>query len=162
MGRGEGIKRMLIAENDEARRSRIWWLTILVSSALIVIITIYLLMKMFTTNPLEGKWESEDGDFTLGVGRNGKMTVALPDIAEGVDADVEMSYTLNMDDKTVTIQENGAELDRLAAESEGAYTRETLESALSGVMTTFDYSVEGEQLTLTEREYGEQLTFIKK
>ena len=29
-------------------------------------------------------------------------------------------------------------------------------------MTTFDYSVEGEQLTLTEREYGEQLTFIKK
>ena len=100
---------MLIAENDEARRSRIWWLTILVSSALIVIITIYLLMKMFTTNPLEGKWESEDGDFTLGVGRNGKMTVALPDIAEGVDADVEMSYTLNMDDKTVTIQENGKE-----------------------------------------------------
>ena len=79
-----------------------------------------------------------------------------------MDADVEMSYTLNMDDKTVTIQENGAELDRLAAESEGAYTRETLESALSGVMTTFDYSVEGEQLTLTEREYGEQLTFIKK
>ncbi len=156
------MKTMLIAENDEARRSRIWWVAILVSSVLIVIIAIYLLMKMFTTNPLEGKWESEDGDFTLGVGRNGKMTVALPDIAEGVDADIEMSYTLNMDDKTVTIRENGAELDRLVQESEGAYTREMLESALAGVMTTFDYNVEGEQLTLTEREYGEQLTFIKK
>ncbi len=156
------MKTMLIAENDEARRSRIWWLAILVSSALIVIITMYLLMKMFTTNPLEGKWESEDGDFTLGVGRNGKITVALPDIGEGVGADIEMSYTLNMDDKTVTIRENGAELDRLAEESGGAYTREMLENVLAGVMTTFDYSVEGKELTLTEREYGEQLTFIKK
>ena len=30
------------------------------------------------------------------------------------------------------------------------------------VTTTFDYSVDQEQLTLTEREYGEQMTFIKE
>ena len=37
-----------------------------------------------------------------------------------------------------------------------------LENALSSVITTFDYSVDHERLTLTEREYGEQMVFIKR
>ena len=47
---------MIIAKNDEEKRSRIWRIVTTVSSALIVIIGIYLLTKMFTTNPLEGEW----------------------------------------------------------------------------------------------------------
>ena len=153
---------MIIAKNDEAKRSRIWRTATLVSSVLIIIIAVYLLTKMFTTNPLEGTWKSEDGDFTLNIGRGGTMTVMLPDVAEGVDVDVKIPYALNKENKTVTIREDGPEFDRLAEKSDGAYTREMLESALANIMTTFDYSVEGERLTLTEREYGEQLTFIKK
>ena len=79
---------MIIAKNDEEKRSRIWRIVTTVSSALIVIIGIYLLTKMFTTNPLEGEW----------------------------------------------IDENG----------------------------TFSYSVDKKQLTLSEREYGEQMIFTKK
>lgn len=44
----------MIANNDEAKRSKIWTVVTAVTSVLIVIIAIFLLMKMFTGNPLEG------------------------------------------------------------------------------------------------------------
>lgn len=153
---------MMVAKNDEAKRSRIWRITVRVSSVLIILIAIYLLMKMFTTNPLEGSWESEDGSFVMDVGANGLMSVKVYDISEGVDVSVKMNYTLDKDAKTITIKEDVSELDKAVKKSDGTYTRDTLESALAGIVTTFDYSVEREELTLTEREYGEQLTFIRK
>lgn len=58
---------MIIAKNDEEKRSRIWRIVTTVSSALIVIIGIYLLTKMFTTNPLEGEWIDENGRIDLNI-----------------------------------------------------------------------------------------------
>ena len=46
--------------------------------------------------------------------------------------------------------------------SEGKYTADMLETALSEITATYDYSVQNNQLTLTEREYGDQLFFDKK
>ena len=68
----------MIANNDEAKRSKIWTVVTAVTSVLIVIIAIFLLMKMFTGNPLEGSWTDEDGNMDLKIGRNGQMTVILP------------------------------------------------------------------------------------
>lgn len=153
---------MIIAKNDEAKRSKIWRLVTLVSSILIIVIAVYLLLKMFTANPLEGNWESEDGDFTITVGVNGALSVKVYDISEGEDVSVRMEYTLDKEEKTITIKEDAAELARQADKSDGAYTPEMLESALARVVTTFDYNIEGNRLILSEREYGEQLTFTKK
>lgn len=47
---------MIIAKNDEAKRSKIWRRVVLISSILIVVTAIFLLTKLFTTNPLEGVW----------------------------------------------------------------------------------------------------------
>lgn len=153
---------MIIAKNDEEKRSRLWRRGMVISSILIVVIAVYLLIKMFTANPLEGTWESEDGNFVMSIGVNGDMTVKASDVSEGEDVDIRMEYTIDKDDKVITIKENSEEFDRLAENSDGMYTRETLESALAGIVTTFNYSIEGGQLTFTEREYGEQLTFTKK
>lgn len=153
---------MIIARNDEVKRSRIWKIVTLTTSALIILIAIYLLTKMFTSNPLEGKWASEDGDIVMDVAGGSSLTITVTDIAEGEDVDIEMSYTLDKEEKIITIREDSAELDKLAEKSGGAYTRETLESAVSAISTTFDYSVDQEMLTLTEREYGEQLTFVRQ
>ena len=49
---------MIIAKNDEAKRSKIWRIVTLVSSVLIIVIAIFLLTKLFTANPLEGTWAS--------------------------------------------------------------------------------------------------------
>lgn len=153
---------MIIAKNDEAKRSKIWRLVTLVSSILIIVIAVYLLMKMFTANPLEGRWESEDGDLMINVGVNGALSVKVYDISEGMDVSVKMQYTLDKEEKTITIKEDTAEIMKLADKSGGAYTQEMLESALARVVTTFNYNIEGGMLILSEREYGEQLTFTKK
>ena len=74
------------------------------------------------------------------------------DIGEGVGADIEMSYTLNMDDKTVTIRENGAELDRLAEASGGAYTREMLANVLltpTRIGTPYSFALSTTAFTLS-------------
>lgn len=134
----------------------------MVSTVLIILIAIYLLTKMFTTNPLEGKWAGEDGNCSLSVSGNGSVVVTLPEVAEATGVEVKLPYTIDKGDKTFTIKDDPQEIQRLTEKSGGMYTQENLESTLSSITTTFNYSVEQEQLTLTEREYGEQMTFIKE
>lgn len=153
---------MIIAKNDEAKRSKIWRIVMTVSSILIILIAIYLLTKMFTTNPLEGKWADEDGNYKMNIKNNGSVIVTIPEIADGTGADVPMDYSMDKDEKTITIMQDEAVLNDLAEQSDGLYTADTLENALSMITTTFDYSVDRDELTLTEREYGDQLVFIKE
>lgn len=133
-----------------------------VSSVLIILIAVYLLTKMFTSNPLEGKWVDEDGNYILNIKNNGSMEVTIPEIAEGTKVNVAMGYSLDKDEKTISIMEDEAVLQELAEDSDGLYNVETLENALGMITTTFDYSVDRDQLTLTEREYGEQMVFVKE
>lgn len=153
---------MIIAKNDEAKRSKIWRITTAVSSVLIVVIAVYLLTKLFTSNPLEGSWEDEDGNFAMTIKSNGTVVITLPELSENTDVDVKMNYTLDKDEKTISMHLDEEEIQRLSEKSDGQYTKEMLESAVGVIGTTFNYSVDHSQLTLTEREYGEQLIFLKK
>lgn len=152
----------MIANNDEAKRSKIWTVVTAVTSVLIVIIAIFLLMKMFTGNPLEGSWADEDGNMDLKIGRNGQMTVILPASGDGEETKVPMTYTLSKESKTISIQEDDNKIQEIAEKSNGQYTEETLKNAVQSIGTTFEYSIDGGTMTLTEREYGEQMMFNKK
>ena len=152
----------MIANNDEAKRSKIWTVVTAVTSVLIVIIAIFLLMKMFTGNPLEGSWTDEDGNMDLKIGRNGQMTVILPASGDGEETQVPMTYTLSKESKTISIQEDDNKIQKIAEKSNGQYTDETLKNAVQSIGTTFEYSIDGGTMTLTEREYGEQMMFNKK
>ena len=153
---------MIIAGNDEAKRSKIWTVVTAVTSVLIVIIAIFLLMKMFTGNPLEGSWTDEDGNMDLKIGRNGQMTVILPASGDGEETQVPMTYTLSKESKTISIQEDDNKIQEIAEKSNGQYTEETLKNAVQSIGMTFEYSIDGGTMTLTEREYGEQMMFNKK
>ena len=152
----------MIANNDEAKRSKIWMIVTAVTSVLIVIIAIFLLTKMFTGNPLEGKWADEDGNMKIDIRRDGQMTVTLPASGEGTDTEVPMTYTLNKESKTISIQQDDTQIQEIAEQSDGQYTSETLKNALQSIGTTFQYSIDNGTLTLTEREYGEQMMFNKE
>ena len=152
----------MIANNDEAKRSKIWTVVTADTSVLIVIIAIFLLMKMFTGNPLEGSWTDEDGNMDLKIGRNGQMTVILPASGDGEETQVPMTYTLSKESKTISIQEDDNKIQEIAEKSNGQYTEETLKNAVQSIGTTFEYSIDGGTMTLTEREYGEQMMFNKK
>ena len=132
------------------------------STILIIVGTILLLTKLFTTNPLEGDWADEDGSFNMSVMKNGSIVFSIPEAEEASGVDVDMKYTLNKEEKTITIMADEAGFQEVADRSDGQYTEEEIRQALSSVITTFDYSVDQEQLTLTEREYGEQLVLIKE
>ena len=152
----------MIANNDEAKRSKIWMIVTAVTSVLIVIVAIFLLTKMFTGNPLEGKWADEDGNLKIDIRRDGQMTATLPASGEGTDTEVPMTYTLNKESKTISIQLDDTKIQEIAEQSDGQYTSETLKNALQSIGTTFEYSIDGGTLTLTEREYGEQMMFNKE
>ena len=64
----------MIEKNDEAMRSKIWRIATIVSSVLIVLIAIFLLTKLFTTNPVEGSWVNEDGSLELKFQGSGEVT----------------------------------------------------------------------------------------
>lgn len=152
----------MIAKNDEAKRSKIWRIATGISTVLIIVGVILLLTKLFTTNPLEGDWADEDGSFNMSIMKNGSMVISIPEVEEAASVDVDMKYTLNRDEKTITITPDEAGFQKVADKTGGRYTEEEIRKALSTVITTFDYSVDQEQLTLTEREYGEQLVLIKE
>ena len=147
---------MIIAGNDETKRSKIWRVVTLVSSVLIILIAVYLLTRMFTTNPVVGNWESEDATIALKIEKNDTIQVDITDIAENTDAAVDMKS------KIITITKDEEQIDKAVEKADGAYTKEDLENVLDDLDSSFSYSIDGNQMTLTEREYGEQFTFIRK
>ena len=152
----------MIAKNDEVKRSQIWRIVMTVSSVLIIVGAVLLLMKLFTTNPLEGEWTDEDGIFDMSISKDGTLVFTIPEAEEAASVDVDMRYTLNKEEKTITIMADESGFQKLADQSQGQYTEEEIRNVLESVVTTFDYSVDQERLTLTEREYGEQLVLVKE
>ena len=153
---------MIIAKNDENKRSTLWMAATIGSSVVIILIAVYLLTKLFTSNPLEGSWEDEDGSLSMTIKANGTLTVSVPELSDNEDVDVLMNYTLDRDEKTIAIHLDDDEFERLLEVSDGKYTKEMLSQAVDSVVTTFNYSVDRSCLTLTEREYGEQLVLVKE
>ena len=89
-------------------------------------------------------------------------TVILPASGDGEETQVPMTYTLSKESKTISIQEDDNKIQEIAEKSNGQYTEETLKNAVQSIGTTFEYSIDGGTMTLTEREYGEQMMFNKK
>ncbi len=141
----------MIAKNDEVKRSQIWRIVMTVSSVLIIVGAVLLLMKLFTTNPLEGEWTDEDGIFDMSISKDGTLVFTIPEAEEAASVDVDMRYTLNKEEKTITIMADESGFQKLADQSQGQYTEDEIRNALKSVVTTFDYSVDQERLTLTER-----------
>ena len=117
-----------------------------VSSVVIVLIAIYLLVKVFTGNPLQGSWVNEDSNIEMTIKNGSTLTLTVPDLAEESKVDVKLDYSLDKEDKIFTISEDKEELTKLAEDSKGMYTEEALEAALGSYMTSFSYSIDGAQI----------------
>lgn len=153
---------MIVAKNDEVKRSRLWRIALLVSSVLIVLVVIFLLTKLFTTNPLEGSWEDENGKISLSVDPDGTASVTVSEAETGQVIQVPMKYTIDRDAKTVTIEKDLQAIREAVEESDGNLTQESMEAAAESLDDSFDYSVDQDTLTLSEREYGDQIILIKQ
>ena len=153
---------MIVAKNDEVKSSRLWRIALLVFSVLIVLVVIFLLTKLFTTNPLEGSWEDENGKISLSVEPDGTASVTVSEAETGQVIQVPMKYTIDRDAKTVTIEKDLQAIREAVEESDGNLTQESMEAAAESLDDSFDYSVDQDTLTLSEREYGDQIILIKQ
>ena len=59
------------------------------SSIVIVLVGVYLMIRLFTNNPLEGAWQYEDGDILLILKNEHQGIVRLQGMEEGTTIDVK-------------------------------------------------------------------------
>ncbi len=145
----------MITENDEKKRSELWRIAMIVSTVLIIIIVIFFGIKLFTSNPLEGKWINEGSGMVMRIQGNGSVSIEWPDETDSTD---EMQYSVDLKSKTLTLyQEDESDTSQYSYDTlaESGFSAETMEG-------TYDYSLEQGELTLTEREYGDQMVFERE
>ena len=129
----------MILENNEEKRSTLWRTIVAISSILIVIVAVFFVTSLFVGNPLVGTWVSEDSGEVIKIESNGKVTLT--------DEDKKSFETVQSEVDTKT----------------KVFTIHTEDTQAEGLLSgTYDYSIEKDTLTLTEREYGDQLVFVKR
>ena len=143
---GKRGKRMLIARNNEEKRDKIWKWGTLAASVTIVVIVAYFLWKGFFSNPIDGVWQCEDNDIILHIDNDDKALVQYE------DQEVVLEYNLELNEKRISFKENKEQKTKVSSD---------MESVLESLHTTFNYNLEDGILTLTDWDYGEQLSFTE-
>ena len=129
----------MIYENNEEKRSTIWRTILTVSSVAIIIIAIFFIVKLFTGNPLEGTWVSEGSGDKIEITDDDQMIIR----PEEGDQFTEIGCNVDTKSKILTVAEGPLDSDIIQP-------------------GTYNYNIEQDTLTLTEREYGEQLVFVRE
>lgn len=150
----------MLARNDDHTRSIIWRSVMSVTSVVIILIAVFFLVRMFTMNPLEGTWDYEDSDLIMTIKGNNTAIIKWPDEFDGNQIAVSMDYDIDSKTKTFSLHLN-TDTVKKAADSEGI-SEDVITQALDRLDGTYDYNMEQNQLTLTDREYGSQLIFEKE
>ncbi len=147
-------------KSNEEKRNQIWRAVMAVTTVLIIIIAAFFVVKLFTANPLEGTWVHEDSSLVLTVKNNGKAVIEWPE--EGKGLSVEMDYSIDKDAKIFTLTVSDESIQKAADASGEEGAKEALTSSAGALEASYDYNIEQRELTLTEREYGNQMVFDKK
>ena len=153
---------MLIAKNDEEKRSKVWRYVISISTLLIIMITAYFIYDGFAGNPLEGTWVQDESDMVLVIKKNGEAALSWDKLVEGETLQVSLNYKLNKKSKQITFKGSSEEFQKAAEGIGSELSAAEVKTAVSSILTSFNYSVERSELTLTEWDYGDQLFFTKQ
>ena len=134
----------MIYENNEEKRSTLWRTVLTVSSVLIIIIAIFFVVKLFTGNPLEGKWVSDETGGRIEFTDDNELIIQTED---QLSTNIVRGY-VDTKTKTLTVGLSGG----------GSLDPEIEQIIQAG---SYNYNIEQDTLTLTEREYGDQLVFVR-
>lgn len=144
-------------KNSEEKRNTAWRAVLTVSSVLIIIVAVFFVVKLFTDNPLEGTWVSEEGDLTLTF-TDERDIVYVSDGSIGARTECSVDKST----KVLTVHISDELIGEQAKASKGDISEAQLEDLVDSIEGTYEYNIENTTLTLTEREYGNQMVFEKK
>ena len=157
------VIQMLIAKNDEKERSFLFRIVIWTATILIIIVAAYFLIRSFARNPIAGTWEYQDDNITMTIQNDDKVKLLFQNLQEVSGLEVTMDCQVDKSEKTLVIKgRQPREIEEILKKHDGKLTESVLQTALSRFVTSFDYSMERQTLTLTDREYGEQMIFDKR
>ena len=133
----------------------------IISSVIIVFVAVYFLIKVMNENPVAGEWMDDDGNYAMNILNNGKLYVT--DFTEGEEAEEqELLYKIDKENRIIAISSDEKVLDDVMEASESEHALDAMELELNDQTVVFEYSVDNDQLILTERDYGDQLILIKE
>ena len=85
---------MLVAKNNEEKRSRIWSNVIIVASVLLVIVIGYFLYQGFFGNPLAGTWKHDESDLTLEIREKDTAVLTWDNLYEDQTLVLNLQFSL--------------------------------------------------------------------
>ena len=150
---------MPIKQRDEEKRSKAWAITMLVSTVLIILGIVFIITNVVLSNPLEGEWYSEADGYYLDVEDENEVT--LQGTFNDTFMEIDLYYTIDKTDKIISIKPNAESYADAAEDSKGQMTAGELDELLADFTVSYNYSLEKDTLTLTEREYGDQYIFTR-
>lgn len=152
----------MIFGTDEKKRSKIWQLGMTASTAIIILIVAFFIVQIFIANPLVGVWENEYTDMEIEIKNKGDAVVEwLDETITTEEIEVTMPYTVDTDMKTLVLRKDEEAIVTAAKRTNGVVSEEQIRSVVENLEGSYEYNIEGEYLTLTDREYGEQMVFEK-
>lgn len=150
---------MLMRQRDEEKRSKAWTIIMLASSILIILGIVFFITKVMVSNPLEGEWYSKANGYHLDVEDDNEVT--LQGTFNGTYMEIDLQYKIDKSEKVISIKPNAESYADAAEESKGDITPGELDELLTDFTVSYNYSLDNDTLTLTEREYGEQYIFTR-
>lgn len=144
-------------ERNEEKRTVLWWVITLLAVAVVLCVVAFFMVHLRKSNPLTGTWISQDAAISLQFSDDGTAVVVS---TENEAYEAELTYTYDKTEKTVNIRlrdSAGGQTDDASDTAELA-----LRDTFGLVTDSFNYNIKADTLTLTEREFGEQLVFAKK
>ncbi len=150
---------MPIKQKDEEKRSKAWAITMIVSSVLIILGIVLIITNVVVSNPLEGEWYSEANGYYLEVEDENEVT--LQGTFNDTYMEIDLYYTIDKTEKIISIKPNAESYADAVEDSKGQMTAGELDELLTDFTVSYNYNLEKDTLTLTEREYGEQYIFTR-
>ncbi len=147
-------------KNDRKKISKTH-LVLLIAAVVIVLVSLFFLIKIVRGNPLQGKWATAKGEYYLTLEDNEKNGAKLIVLVEEELVEVNLDYEIDKKAKTIIFISDPEAYEVAVEDFEGKVTALALYEQLEILLKAYDYSLEKNTLTLTEREYGEQIIFTR-
>lgn len=149
---------MQMRQRDEEKRSKAWVIVMLASTIIILLLVAFFVTKVVSGNPLEGTWASESDDYQIEIDDD---DITIEATIDGQYFEVDLYYTIDKTEKIITLKSNSTAYAKAADETGGKLTANDISEYVEELINSYDYSIEGDVLTLIEREYASKLKFTR-
>ena len=120
---------------------------------LVILVVVIFMFRGFSGNPIEGTWENGETGMILEIQNDETAILTWTDSEE----EIVVPYELGKEEKEITFMRNAEVMNTLADETISDEQEEEVEVLID----SFTYSIEGQELILSERDFGEQIVLTK-